>query len=606
MENIKIAVVGLGPAGLTALKFLREEGFDAVAFERREKIGGLWSYSENATYTSALKETVCNVSKFVWGFSDYPLSTKSLPYPTSSQVAAYFNSYASHFNLQDHVRFNTTVRKVTRNAADTAWDVHITNPDGDAVLSFDKVVFCQGAETTPSWPSLPNRDKFKGVVIHSQAYKNPEPFKGKKVLVVGIGNTACDISLALRNHTAKLYQSYRRGKIMVSRTSDNGIPFDAQYSWPEVRLKYCLDSKLPWLMWPVTNKIMTNKMINDTARFGPELPGMSRNEKLKYAERKLREDWRLLPHPSMAHVHPGAQEEFIPALYEEEIIPVKGFKSFTADKEVLLEDGTKLEVDVVIFCTGYKLDFSIMPEMEMDGAAGLPLKKAVEEPLVKMDGGDETAGENQGSQKPHLPRLFQMIFPPRWASSIAFMNWMSPQEPVWSVRELASMAVSQIWAAETAKAAGEPVRTDGYRSPALLPSLDKMNAEVDAYQNWWRGEWEKERSLSSGYLRAHSFYRFLHDAAGTGLYDNIDHMFTGRGWGLWWNDRELWTLLAKGPMNCYSWRLFETNPDGVPGCGRKIWPGARKAMQEVYENYEEFKHQAEARYKENGNQVKNN
>ncbi|KAI1134834.1 FAD/NAD(P)-binding domain-containing protein [Hypoxylon sp. FL0543] len=595
MEKIKIAIVGLGPAGLTALKTLREEGFDTVAFERRDKVGGLWSFSSRTAFTSTLDETICNVSKFISGFSDYPVAKDCAPFPTAPQVAEYFDSYASHFNLHGHMRFSTTVRKVTRNSSDNAWDVHITNPDGDAVLSFDKVVFGHGCESVPVFPAMPNRDKFKGLVIHSQAYKSPEPFLNQKILVVGIGNTACEVSLSLRKHAAKLYQSYRRGKIIVSRYYDDGTPMDIHFPWPVMRLKYFLDDKIPWLMAPVADGMMIRKMISDAARFEPASPDVSRSERLKRAERRIREEWRLLPGPSMAHVHPTVQEDIFPALHAGDIIPVRGFKDFVGDHQVLLDDDTIVEVDAVIFCTGYEIDFSIMPELEMDGAAGLPLTRAGDEASNRATGQVEILENQEHKSRPHIPRLFQMIFPPRWASSVAFLSWMAPQENVWCVCELASMAVAQIWAAETTKSQDQRQGPDGYRLPAVLPYLGEMNAQVDAYHNWWRGEWEKDNSMRSGYVLGYSFYRFLHDAAGTGLYDNLDHIFTGRGWRLWWKDGELWTWLAKGPMNSYSWRLFETNPRGVPGCGRKTWVGARKALQEAYEICEEFKRQVEVK-----------
>jgi dimethylaniline monooxygenase (N-oxide forming) len=288
----------------------------------------------------------------------------------------------------------------------------------------------------------------------------------------------------------------------------------------------------------------------------------------------------------MAHVHPAVQEDFIPALRRGDITPVHGFKDFAGDGDVLLEDGAVLEVDAVVFCTGYDLDFSIMPELEMDGASSeLPLRTANEtchqRPMVGIDTGSEAKSEHTS---PRLPRLYQMIFPPRWASSVAILSWMAPQENVWCVSELASMAVAQIWAAETA--AG-PTTTSkrrpvgNYRAPALLPSLEEMNAQVDAYHTWWRMQWQTEHSMRPGYVQGYSFYRFLHNAAGTGLYDNLDHMFTIRGWGLWWNDHDVWTWLSKGPLNSYSWRLFDTNPKGKPGCGRKAWPGARQAMKDA-------------------------
>ncbi|KAI8629676.1 FAD/NAD(P)-binding domain-containing protein [Xylariaceae sp. FL1651] len=600
MEKVKIAVIGLGPAGLTALKTLREEGFNVVAFERRDEIGGLWAFSNDANYTSALRETVCNISKFVSGFSDFPIPKDFPTFLTSSQVAKYFESYASHFNLHRHVYFRTTVKKVTRNSAKNAWNVHITDPEGSKVLLFDKVVFGHGCESVPLWPPMSNRGMFRGMIIHGQSFKGPEPFEGKRVLVVGIGNTACEVSLTLASKASKIYQSYRRGRILVSRYRADGVPLDTQFSWPALRLKYFIDYVAPWLIGPLGDKFMINKMITDAARSEPVERGISQKELWKRTERRVRDDWRLVPCPSMAHVHPAVQEDFIPALRRGDITPVHGFKDFAGDSEVLLEDGTIVEVDAVIFCTGYDLDFSIMPELEMNGACGLPLRTAEELSYSQsVRGNDANVEASAEKQQPHLPRLYQMIFPPRWASSVAILSWIAPQENVWCVSELASLAVAQIWAAETAACTSTRPKLGSadYRAPALLPSLDEMNAQVDAYQLWWRKQWQIEHSMRPGYVQGYSFYRFLHDAAGTGLYDNLDHIFTGRGWSLWWNDHDAWTWLSKGPLNSYSWRLFDTNPNGIPGCGRKAWPGARQALKEANEIYETCKRQAQDKSK---------
>ncbi|RSL95259.1 hypothetical protein CDV31_013949 [Fusarium ambrosium] len=144
MEDVTVAIVGTGPAGLTALKSLREEGFDAVAFERREAVGGLWAYSDDPEYTSALDDTTANISKFVSGFSDFPIPKESPPYLSRRQIHEYFESYAKHFELHKHISFGTTVKKVLRNESQEKWDIYITGPDGEKTLSFDKVVFGNG------------------------------------------------------------------------------------------------------------------------------------------------------------------------------------------------------------------------------------------------------------------------------------------------------------------------------------------------------------------------------------------------------------------------------------------------------------------------------
>ncbi|EQK99994.1 Flavin monooxygenase-like protein [Ophiocordyceps sinensis CO18] len=568
MDKIRIAVIGLGPAGLTALKSLREEGFDAVAYERRDEVGGVWSYSPNPSYTSVVGGTVANISKFV---VKYP------PFLSGAQVAEYFQSYARHFDLERYIHFGTTVHSVVRDRAEDGWRLSL---GGDVVARFDKVVFGTGSQTLPVWPPMPGRDKFQGVVMHGQSYRRwdiPEQFAGKRVLVVGIGNTACEVSISLSRRVAKLYQAYRRGRIMVSRYLDNGIPTDSTIAWPMLRLKYMLDDKVPWLTFAAVDRLMVRKMIRDAARDEPALPGTSERERRKRAKKRVKSDWRLTPCPSMAHEHPAVQEDFMSALYSGHVEPVRGFKGFVGANHVLLADDSVVEVDAVIFCTGYSHDFGILPELDMDGACGLPLTTAGE------------ARVEQDPKPPHVPRLYQMMFPPRYASSVAFLSCMAPQESVWCVCELASMAVAQMWAAESSRELRLESPTPGYRKPSLLPSLEEMNAQVDDYHAWWRNEWKREPSVRPGYLQAHNFYRFLHEMAGTALYDNIDHVFTGRGWKLWWKDRDLYKWIARGPMNSYSWRLLDTNPRRIPGCGRPAWPDARWAMQDAFETYQTFK-----------------
>ncbi|KAM5341864.1 hypothetical protein ACJ41O_014895 [Fusarium nematophilum] len=468
MEGMTVAIVGTGPAGLTALKNLREEGFDAVAFERRESVGGLWSLSQNPEFTSALDDTLSNVSKFV--------------------VQEYFEAYAAHFQLHRHIRFATTVNKVLRNPSDEKWDVYITGLDGDRKLSFDKVIIGNGCESVPVWPPMPGRDKFKGHVLHSQSYRSykAQGLQGKRVMVVGIGNTACEIALSLCKHASETYQAYRRGRILVSRYGDDGVPTDSQIPWPLLRLKYFMDYLVPWLTRSLVDKFMINKMIHDAARH--ESAGTSNKERTKLAEQRVRGEWRLVPCPSMAHKNPAVQEDFFPALHSGDIIPVQGFVDFVGDNTVLLADGSSVDVDVVIFATGYTDDFGIMPELEMDGAAGFPPTTAGE---VAEKGVD-------GRKEPCLPRLFQMIFPPKWASSVAFLSWMAPQENVWCVCELASMAVAQTWAAEASRNQVHDV-PQGYRPASLLPSEEEMNRVVDSYHGWWRKEWVADHSILHGY-----------------------------------------------------------------------------------------------------------
>ncbi|RDA85267.1 hypothetical protein CP532_2330 [Ophiocordyceps camponoti-leonardi (nom. inval.)] len=627
MEDIKIAVIGLGPAGLTALKCLRDEGFDAIAFERRDEVGGVWSHSPDESYTSVIQGTVSNISKFIVSPTSILVSSyvgsqcmydsltreaQSLasatfqsqrvskspscltlhiylptlmetsnekkdypPYLTGSQMAEYMQAYARNFDLEKHMRFNTTVHRVTRDPCRDAWRVRLVGPTGEEEEGlFHKVVFGTGSERFPVWPLMPGRDAFRGIVMHGQSYKSPEPFIGKRVLVVGIGNTACDVSTSLVNKASHVHQSYRRGRVLVSRYLDNGLPLDSTIPWSGLQLKYLLDKKVPWLTRRLVDKVVKRKMVDDASR--QEDPSSGGRRLRRRMARKRLVDWNLMNGPSVAHGHPAVQEDFVSALYAGQVEPVAGFKAFVGPDSVLLEDGSVVVVDVVIFCTGYQHGFGIMPELEMDGCCGLPLVTAGEDKIIDND--------TDRKRQPQLPRLYQMIFPPRNASSIAFLSYMAPQESAWTVCELASIAISQIWAAETTR----PHRR-GSISPSLLPAEAEMEKEATLYHKWWRGEWKREPSMRQGFVRGHDFYRFLHRMAGTDIYRHLDHVLSGVGWKLWWCDRELYRWIASGPMCSYAWRLFDSNPDRIPGCGRAAWPGARKAVEEAYEAYNSYK-----------------
>ncbi|KAK8099707.1 dimethylaniline monooxygenase 2 [Apiospora kogelbergensis] len=585
MEKVNIAVIGTGPAGLTALKALREEGFNAVAFERRDRVGGLWAHSSDPAFTSVIDGTVCNISKFVVSSSatvhirrvrrddlmrysrdsvTFPCLEKDSPvYLTGGQVAEYFHQYAVHFKLLEHVRFQTTVRKVFRNAADDGWDIHITDVDGDKILSFHKVVIGSGNESKPSWPSMPGRDKFKGILIHGQAYRSPGQFQEKRVLVVGMGNTGTDTATGLCNHASKV----------------RWHPFDIRPTWPVLCLKYLLDAWAPWLTAPLVDRLLLRKMVRDAARTEPELrPGETYAQRRARAEAKVRGDWRLADFPSLSRRHPTVNEQWFPAVQTGAIAPVRGFKAFVGEGEVLLDDGTVLEVDAVIMCTGYEYcDFGLVPELDMDGAGGLPARTAASLAEEKEKMGDTTLkGAGRSDDVPHLPRLYHLIFPPRWADSMAFLSCYAPQEAVWNVCDLASMAVAQIWAAATAaKSPQPPARENPKTGPATLPARAAMDRQVDAYHAWWRAQWAADRATLPGFVRADAFVRFLHGAAGTGLHARVDHAaaLSCGGWRLWWDDRALYAWLARGPVHPAAYRVFETNPRGCRGAGGGLGAG---------------------------------
>ena len=397
------------------------------------------------------------------------------------------------------------------------------------------------------------------------------------MLVVGLGNTACEVSLSLAREASRVYQSYRHGKIIISRYDGHGIPTDLE-PWPKTQLRYLLRDRLPWLARRLESRLIVRTMVCDAARQQVRNTGDSKRQRLRRAEESMRKRWQLLPCPTEL-VHPSVQDDFISALDLGRVTPVRGFRAFVSPDKVLLDDGSTIQADAVVFCTGYMLDFGIIPELEMDGSCGFPLRSAADQHTAK----EETPTKTR--EEPTLPRLYHMLFPPRWAPSMAVLSWSSALETSWCVCELASMAVSQVWAADAMVGNDTlpPTSNAGksYRKPSLLPTEADMNSAVDKYHAWWRRGWARVPSAHLGIIEPYSFYRFLHKMAGTGMYEHVNHSLSLQNWALRYRDRQLHRWLTDGPASSHAWRLFDTNPANIPGRGRSAWPGARQALREA-------------------------
>ena len=138
-------------------------------------------------------------------------------FPSGEQVQQYLESYAEVFNIRRYIQTNTQAVKVVRNVNDTKWVVHLLQDGQDkSTMEFDKVAVCTGAWVHPKLPKFEGQDIFEGKIIHSREYKRPSDFAGKRVVVLGLGNTAADTSTTLVGHASQIYLSHRRGANLVS------------------------------------------------------------------------------------------------------------------------------------------------------------------------------------------------------------------------------------------------------------------------------------------------------------------------------------------------------------------------------------------------------
>ena len=197
MSN-SVAVIGAGTAGLAAIKCALEVGLKPTVFEQETWLGGIWRYTEDVTKPCVAHSTITNVSKHSMCFSDFPMPKEFPNFLPHQQLQKYFEMYASHFDLVDKIRFGTAVTAVTPCADHDLtgkWNVHYhslsdNGAQESVVETFNFVMVCTGYFSVPVMPEIPGLDRFEGDVIHSKSYKTWKPFEGKRVLVIGLGNSA--------------------------------------------------------------------------------------------------------------------------------------------------------------------------------------------------------------------------------------------------------------------------------------------------------------------------------------------------------------------------------------------------------------------------------
>lgn len=326
-----IALIGAGCSGFTTAKRLRQAGLAFDWFEASDRIGGNWAYrnpdgAHAETHSSAYQSLHIDTSKTRLQFEDFPVPADWPDFPHHSLIAQYFNAYVDHFALRPLVQLDTPVTAVRRNGAQ--WDV-TTSKD---TRTYSHVVVANGHHWSPNRPAWPG--KFDGAIIHAHDYKTPfAPFDtiGKRVLVVGMGNSAVDIAseLGQRAITEKLWVSTRRG-VWVLPKFLNGKPVDK--------------TPLPAWMPPVlVRKLAARTIIKAIGRM---------------------EDYGLpTPDHKPLEAHPTVSGEFLTRMSNGDIGIKPAIERFDGP-EVVFTDGSREPIDLIITATGYNIEFPFLSSEE--------------------------------------------------------------------------------------------------------------------------------------------------------------------------------------------------------------------------------------------------
>ena len=322
----RVAVVGAGAAGLTAVKALRDVGAEVVGYDKGDRPGGLWVRDNSNGLSPAYDSLHLNTSKGRTEFADFPMPKEWPDYPSVDDVAGYLADYAESFGLMPHLRFETTVTSVDRDDAGGTWLVS-SEPGGTE--RFDAVVVANGHNWSPRWPSPPYPGEFEGIQMHAHDYMEAEVFRDKRVLVVGMGNSAMDIAVdASFVSRGPVLLSARRGVHIVPKYLF-GRPADAT------------GGAIAFLPWQLRQRVAETMLRVGVGR--PEAYG--------------------LPAPAVGlfQNHPTISDTILHRLTHGEVEARPGISRLEGDA-IRFADGRSDAVNVIVWATGYEVTIPFLSE----------------------------------------------------------------------------------------------------------------------------------------------------------------------------------------------------------------------------------------------------
>ena len=424
----RVGIIGAGIAGLVTAKIFLENGFDVLVFEKEATLGGVWAA------TRAYPGLRANTAKETYSLTDYPYPASTSGYPVAEEVRAHLESYADHFGLYPHIRFNSEVvhlvelngdgrqgfNMTVRSTADDRKEDH----EKQDTHEFAFVLICSGAFSTPFMPDLPGREAYRGLVRHSSEWIHPAVADVRRVAVIGAGKSALDCAAWAAREGKTSTIVFRKPHWMVPRYLPGGARSDLRFisrftelfvnypvrPWDE-KLLHGPGKPLVWLWWTFLSAIV------------PRVLGMPA---IMVPEHKLPTGFESV----------GQVDDFFELLNDDAISAIRsGVKGFY-ETGIELDDGTQIEADLVIMGTGWQRDMSF------------------------LSGELRAQVYNNGRF-----RLFRRILPPG-RQRLAFIGFF-PTLTCPLSSEIGAHWVAQYFSGNMA-----------------LPSIEEMDRDIDRLENW--------------------------------------------------------------------------------------------------------------------------
>jgi hypothetical protein len=352
MAGRRVCVIGAGSSGIAACQALHSRGIPFDCFEAGSSVGGNWRYGNDNGMSSAYRSLHAKSSRHGMQYAAFPMPDDYPDYLSHETIARYLDDFVDHFGFRGRIRFRTTVTRVEP-ASGGGWDVTARSRDTGAACTrrYRAVLVANGHHWDPRVPAFPGAGAFAGEQIHSNQYRGPEPFAGKRILVLGIGNSACDVAAECPRFGARTLIAVRAGAHIIPRYLA-GRPTD------HLTLLRA-GTMLPLWLRRLAVALLVRMARGSVTKYGLPRPGH-----------------RLLCGPL------AVSDSLLNGLRRGEIVVKPAIDRFERDR-VHFRDGSTEQVDVVIYCTGYKISFPFLRESLIGARDGeIPLYRRVVPPAL--------------------------------------------------------------------------------------------------------------------------------------------------------------------------------------------------------------------------------
>lgn len=322
---MRVCLIGAGSSGIAAAKALHARGIDFDCFEKSDRIGGNWVFENKNGMSAAYRDLFINTSRPRMEYSDFPMPASYPDFPHHTQIAAYFEEYVDRFGFREKIVFETGVEHAGLRE-DGRWEVRL---DDGATGTYEALLVANGHHWNPRWPepAFPGADSFRGEQLHAHSYVDNSIFAGKRVVVLGMGNSAMDIAVESSYVAERTYLAARQGVWIIPKYVF-GKPVDQIRNDPRVPFKI--------------RQRLIQGMVRGYAG-PPERYGLPK------------------PNHRFGEAHPTISGRILDRIQHGTIAPKPNIASLEGER-VRFTDGSEVEADVVVYCTGYKITFPFFDE----------------------------------------------------------------------------------------------------------------------------------------------------------------------------------------------------------------------------------------------------